>query len=161
MTKLQLCQYCCFASLLEITKYWELQFNFPLKTRIANYLLARLHIYLPHVKLLCNAQPCARDTLPWYSSQNCTHFIVIYWCLLAHTNGVSKLRTHNRACALPSPSPFPYLMAKIIPVVQLAAHAKSSTLYGRSYGHKSKCFRLDGLLAPLRAPLSLLQLQRS
>ena len=67
----------------------------------------------------------------------------------------------NRACALPSPSPFPYLMAKIIPVVQLAAHAKSSTLYGRSYGHKSKCFRLDGLLAPLRAPLSLLQLQRS
>ena len=36
----------------------------------------------------------------------------------------------NRACALPSPSPFHYVMAKIVPVVQLAAHAKSGTLYG-------------------------------
>ena len=33
-----------------------------------------------------------------------------------------------------------------MPVVQQAAHAKSSTLYGRSYGVKSKFFRLDGLL---------------
>ena len=40
----------------------------------------------------------------------------------------------NRACALPSPLPFHYVMAKIVPVVQLAAHAKSSTLYGQSYG---------------------------
>ena len=38
----------------------------------------------------------------------------------------------NRACALPSPSPFHYVMAKIVPVVQLAAHAESSTLYGRT-----------------------------
>ena len=38
----------------------------------------------------------------------------------------------NRACALPSPSPFHYVMAKIVPVVQLAEHAKSSTLYGRT-----------------------------
>ena len=37
----------------------------------------------------------------------------------------------NRASALPSPSPFHYV-AKIVPVVQLAAHAKSSTLYGRT-----------------------------
>ena len=37
-----------------------------------------------------------------------------------------------RACALPSPSPFNYVMAKIVPVVQLAAHAISSTLYGRT-----------------------------
>ena len=43
---------------------------------------------------------------------------------------------------------------KIMPVVQLAAHAKSSTLYGRSYSRTvarsyrrtSKFFRLDGLL---------------
>ena len=35
---------------------------------------------------------------------------------------------------------------EIVPVVQLAAHAKSSTLYGRSYGRTSKFFRLDGLL---------------
>ena len=40
----------------------------------------------------------------------------------------------------------PPLMAEIVPVVQLVAHAKSSTLYGRSYGHTSKFFRLDGLL---------------
>ena len=38
----------------------------------------------------------------------------------------------NRACALPSPSPFHCVMAKIVSVVQLAAHAKSSTLYGRA-----------------------------
>ena len=29
---------------------------------------------------------------------------------------------------------------KIVPVVQLAAHAKISTLYGRSYGRTSKFF---------------------
>ena len=64
----------------------------------------------------------------------------------------------NRACALPSPSPFHYVMAKIVPVVQLAAHAKSSILYGRtvvrsygrtvvrSYGRTTKFFGLDGLL---------------
>ena len=33
-----------------------------------------------------------------------------------------------------------------MPVAQLAKHAKSSTLYGRSYGCTSKFFRLDGLL---------------
>ena len=44
----------------------------------------------------------------------------------------------NRACALHSPLPFDYVMA----VVQLAADAKSSTLYGRT----TKFFRLDGLL---------------
>ena len=48
----------------------------------------------------------------------------------------------NRACALPSPSPFHYVMAKIVPVLQLATHAKSSTLYGRT----TKFFGLDGLL---------------
>ena len=32
---------------------------------------------------------------------------------------------------LPPPSPFHYVMSKIVLVVQLAAHAKSSTLYGR------------------------------
>ena len=47
---------------------------------------------------------------------------------------------------LPSPSPFHYVMAKIVPVVQFAAHTKSSTLYGRQYGLKSKFFRLDAIL---------------
>ena len=48
----------------------------------------------------------------------------------------------NRACALPFPSSFRYVMAKIVPVVQLAAHAISSTLYGRSYGLTFKFFGL-------------------
>ena len=52
----------------------------------------------------------------------------------------------NRAYALSSPSPFHYVMAKIVPAVQLAAHAKSNTLYSRSYGRTSKFFGLDGLL---------------
>ena len=37
-------------------------------------------------------------------------------------------------------------MVKIVATVHLAAHAKSCTLYGRRYGHKSKFLRLDGLL---------------
>ena len=41
----------------------------------------------------------------------------------------------NRACALTSPSPFHYVMAKIVLAMQLAAHAKSSTLHGRSCGN--------------------------
>ena len=52
----------------------------------------------------------------------------------------------NRACALPSPSPFHYVMAQTVPMVQLAAHAKSSTLYGQSYGRTSKFFRFNRLL---------------
>ena len=37
-------------------------------------------------------------------------------------------------------------MTKLMPTLQLAPHAKSSTLYGRSYGRNSKVFQLDGLL---------------
>ena len=60
----------------------------------------------------------------------------------------------NRACAWPSPSPFHCVMAKIVPVVQLAAHAKGSTLYGRSYGRTSKFFQPDGFL-PFRIIMGL------
>ena len=74
----------------------------------------------------------------------------------------------NHAGALSSPSPFHYVMPKIAPVVQLTAHAKSSTLYSRSYGRtvvrsEVQIFRFDGLLLfrvivgatlrALRAPL--------
>ena len=38
----------------------------------------------------------------------------------------------SRACALHSSPPFHYVMAKIVPVVQLAAHANSSNFYGRT-----------------------------
>ena len=53
---------------------------------------------------------------------------------LLSSAGVSKYPNYarNRACALLSHSPFHYVMDKIVPVVQLAAHAKSSTFYGRS-----------------------------
>ena len=55
--------------------------------------------------------------------------------LLTHTSGVSKLRAQSRPRII-----FPlahYVMGKaeIVPVEQLAAHAKSSTLYGRT-GYK-------------------------
>ena len=52
----------------------------------------------------------------------------VSWCTLMGYPGYAR----NRACALPSPLPFHYVMAKIAPVVQLAAHAKSSTLYDRT-----------------------------
>ena len=42
--------------------------------------------------------------------------------------------------------PFHYVIAKMVPAMQLAAHAKCNTLYGRSYGLKSKNFKLDRLL---------------
>ena len=45
-----------------------------------------------------------------------------------------------------SPCPCRGTDYKIVPVEQLAAYAKRSTLYGRSYGRRSKFFRLDGLL---------------
>ena len=50
----------------------------------------------------------------------------------------------NRTCALPSPLPFHYVMANIVPEMQLAMHAESNTLYKRLYGVKSKFFSLMG-----------------
>ena len=78
----------------------------------------------------------ARGMLHLRSALEYAHFIVICRCLLTHPS-----YARNRASALPSPSPFHYLMAKIAIAMQLATHAKSSTLYGRSI-----FFRLDGLL---------------
>ena len=52
----------------------------------------------------------------------------------------------NRACALLSPSPCHYAMAKLVPTVQLATHVYSKTLYSWLYGVKSKFFWLDGLI---------------
>ena len=64
-----------------------------------------------------------------------THFAAV------STNGVSKLRTQSRPRITFSLA-LPLRNGKIVPVVQLAAHAKSSTLYGRT----TKFFGLDGLL---------------
>ena len=41
LTKRQLCRYCCFASWLQIAKYWELLFNYNLTSMIHTY----IHIY--------------------------------------------------------------------------------------------------------------------
>ena len=61
-----------------------------------------------------------------------------------HTNGVSKLGKKSRLRI--TFITFHYVMVEIVPTVHLAAHAKSCTMYGRQYGHKSKFFWLDGLL---------------
>ena len=133
------------------------QFDFPLKTRVANYLLTRLHIYYAHVKPSCNAYraPTVRYTETQHSSMRTSLSSAgVSWRTLMGFPSYARYC----ACVLPSPSPFHYVMAKIVPVVLLAAHAKSSTLYGRSYGRTSKFFRLDGLLllrATLRAPQAL------
>ena len=85
----------------------------------------------------------------------------IYRCLLNTLMGYPSY-PRNPVCALPSPSPFHYVMAKIVLSMRLAAYTKSSTLYGRSCGCTLKIFRLDGLLlfpkvmglrCALRAPL--------
>ena len=111
----------------------------PNRVPTVRYTAARLS----SMRTLSSSDGVSWRTLMWYPSYAC-----------------------NRARALPSPSPFHYLVAKIVPVVQLAAHAKSSTLYGRtvvrSYGRTTKFFRLDGLLLfcivmGLRSPSSAIK----
>ena len=109
------------------------QFDFALKTRVANYLLKRLHIYLPtwSPRAMPNGMPAVRYTEARYSNMRTSlSSSGISWRTLMGYPSYAR----NHACALPSPSPFHHVMAKIVPVVQLAAHAKSSTLCGRSYG---------------------------
>ena len=116
---------------------------FPLKTQVANYLLTRLHIFLPTWSpcAMPNCVPAVRYTEARHSNMRTSLSSAgISWRTLMGYLSYAG----NRACALPSPSPFHYVMAQIVPVVQLAAHAKSSNLYGRSYGLKSKFFRFDG-----------------
>ena len=61
----------------------------------------------------------------------------VSWCTLMGYPSYA----HNRACALPFHSPFHHVMAKIVPAMQLATHAKSGTWYGRSHGLKLVLFR--------------------
>ena len=89
------------------------------------------------------------STLHWGSTLEYAHFIIICRYLLANTNEVSKLRTESRlrinfSLALPLRNCEDSACALL--ACTLAAHAKSKTLYGRSYGRKSKFFRFDGLL---------------
>ena len=66
----------------------------------------------------------------------------VFWRILVGYPSYER----SRACALPSPASFHFVMYTVVPAMQLAAHAKSSTLYGRSYVRKSKSFWLDRLL---------------
>ena len=98
----QLCWYCCLTSCLEIAKYLELLFNY-----IVTSLFSRLKGGL---RIIClysftSTSPCealmkcltvCRGTLHWRSAPKYAHFIVICLCLLAHTNGVSKLGKQSR-----------------------------------------------------------------
>ena len=102
----------------------------PAQTHVANYLLT-------HPR---NAKECARSALRLVSAVEYEHFIGMYCCLLALAG--YPINAHNRACALLSPSPFHNVMAKIVPAMQLTAHAKSSTLCGGPYSVKSNFFRL-------------------
>ena len=109
------------------------QFDFPLKTRLANYLLTQLHIYLPtsSPRAMPNCVPAVRYTEAGHSNMHTSLSSVgISWRTLMRYPSYAR----NHACALPSPSPFHCVMAQIVPVAQLVAHAKSSTLYSRSYG---------------------------
>ena len=77
------------------------------------------------------------STLHWGSTLEYAHFIVICRYLLANTNEVSKLRTESRlrinfSLALPLRNCEDSACALL--ACTLAAHAKSKTLYGRSYG---------------------------
>ena len=73
------------------------------------------------------------------------HFIVICWCLLAHTNGVSKLCTQSCLRIIFSFA-LPLRNGQDSARSTVGAHAKSSALYGRPYSRKSRLYRLDGLL---------------
>ena len=72
------------------------------------------------------------------------HFIVICQCPMAPMGYPGYVR--NRSCASPSPLPFYYVMAKNVPAMHLATHAKCSTLYGRSNGRRVVSPNFFGLM---------------
>ena len=118
------------------------KFDFALKTRVANYLLTRLHIYKPTWSPLAMPShvPAVRYTEALHSSMrtSLSSAGVSWRTLMGYPN-----YARNRACELPSPWPFHWVIVKIVPVVQLAAHAKSAPwTVVRSY---VQIFRLDGL----------------
>ena len=149
MTELKFCRYCSLTSWLEIAKYWELLFNYILTSLISRskrgwqIICSRgFTSTSPHEALVQCLTVCPRYAALQLDARVCALY---RRRLLSHTNGYPSY-ARNRTYALLSPSPFHYVMAKIVPAVQLAAYGKSSTLYGRSYCRTTKFFRLDGLL---------------
>ena len=141
MTKLKLCRYCCLTSCLEIAKYWELLLNYILTSLISRSKRGwQISSASSREALVQCLTVCPQYATLQLDVRVCVlyrHLTVSWRTLIGYPS-----YARNRAYALPSPLPFHYLMAKIVPVIQLAANAKSSTLYGRT----TKFFRLDGLL---------------
>ena len=111
LKRLLLCQYYYFTRNCKILKITvQLQphhFDFQLKTRVANYLLA-----LVQCLTVC----------PRYghsSMRTSLSSAGVSWRTLM---GYPSYVRHH-ACALSSPSPFQYVTAKIVPAMQMAVHA--------------------------------------
>ena len=101
------------------------QFDFPLKTRAADYLLMRLHIYW-HTwspRVMSNLVLTIRCTKARYTSMRTSLlFVGVSWRTLKWYRRYARYR----ACASPFPLPLPFhcVKARIVPAIQLAAHAK-------------------------------------
>ena len=98
LTKLYLCRYFWFVSWLEIAKGWELLFNYSLTSLISR---SRRGLHIIFLRGFTSTIPseallwCLTVCLHWSSIHEYAHFIAICRRLLAHTYGVSKLRTQT------------------------------------------------------------------
>ena len=92
-----LCRYFCFASWLEIAKYWEFLFNFNLTSLISRSKRGLQIICLRGLTSTnSHAMPNHVPAVRWVrgtSSLEYAHFIVIYRCLLLHTTEAGGVRT--------------------------------------------------------------------
>ena len=115
MPVLLLCELTRNCKMLRITVQLQPhQFDFALKTRVANYLLTRLHIYQPtwSPRAMPSRVPAVRYTEARHSSMRTSLSSAgVSWRTLIGYPSYAR----NRACALPSPLPFHYVMATIVP----------------------------------------------
>ena len=92
-----LCRYFCFASWLEIAKYWEFLFNFNLISLISRSQRGLQIICLRGLTSTnSHAMPNHVPAVRWArgtSSLEYAHFIVIYRCLLLPTTEAGGVRT--------------------------------------------------------------------
>ena len=102
-----------------MTSARRLVFTDDVLYRFSQALKRSSHFFFPHVPRAQRLAPARTKTRVVRLGAQCTDH-----CTTGQSRGVGK------------------------PVVRLTTHVKSSTLYGRSYGRKSKFFRLDGLLLP-------------
>ena len=86
---------------------------FPAQTRVANYLLTRFHIYQPtwNPRVIPNRVHAVRSTKGRHSTMRASLSSAgVSWRTLMGYPSYAR----NCACALPSPSPYHYVMAKIV-----------------------------------------------